>query len=95
MATALAAMVYLLAPWVVEVTMLFQASPSSLRRLLTPTMVSDYIDYNYCYDLELTNTWLTGIRIKCTEGDTGTVSDILYDGITLSSINKYVVPTQV
>ncbi|KUI65491.1 hypothetical protein VM1G_00119 [Cytospora mali] len=30
-----------------------------------------------------------GLRIKCTEGDTGTVNGITYDDITLSGINKY------
>lgn len=30
-----------------------------------------------------------GLRIKCTEGDTGSVSDITYDDITLTDINKY------
>lgn len=30
-----------------------------------------------------------GIRIKAIEGDTGTISGVLYDDITLSSISKY------
>lgn len=35
------------------------------------------------------NALRTGLRIKCTEGDTGSVSGITYDDITLTSINKY------
>lgn len=33
---------------------------------------------------------VNGIRIKATEGDTGTITDIEYDDITLSSISGYV-----
>lgn len=31
-----------------------------------------------------------GIRIKATEGDTGTIAGVTYSGITLSSITGYV-----
>lgn len=37
--------------------------------------------------------WLTadlGIRIKATEGDTGSISGVTYSGITLSEISGYV-----
>lgn len=33
---------------------------------------------------------VNGIRIKATEGDTGTITDVEYDDITLSSISGYV-----
>lgn len=31
-----------------------------------------------------------GLRIKATEGDSGTITNVKYDGITLESISKYV-----
>jgi polygalacturonase len=40
---------------------------------------------------EVTLTIFLGIRIKASEGDTGTITGVTYSGITLESISKYVV----
>lgn len=39
--------------------------------------------------MAVTNVIDIGLRIKATEGDTGTIKGITYDDITLSGIDKY------
>ncbi|KAI1293892.1 endopolygalacturonase 4 [Xylaria venustula] len=44
---------------------------------------------NVNFTLSTVTDSVNGIRIKTIEGDTGSVSNVLYDDITLSSISKY------
>ncbi|KAI1125241.1 endopolygalacturonase 4 [Nemania abortiva] len=50
---------------------------------------SDNTVSNVSFTTSTVTKSVNGIRIKAIEGDTGTISDILYDDITLTSISKY------
>lgn len=69
-----------------EMTTLFKQLLLATRRLPSQPMVSRLEKSSF---FRLLTKHFTGIRIKASAGDTGTIKGVTYTGITLSGITGY------